>query len=65
MQLCHPQLMDGIGAYLEKTDEVTLEYDVINDEGKISFLEGTGLFIPDLKVILLIPQDHFMDLLRL
>ena len=52
--------MDGIGSSLEETHEGTLHYEVINDKGKVSVLEGNGLFIPDLKCRLLIPQDNFM-----
>ena len=62
LQLCHPHLMYGIGAYLEDTHDVTLHYEVINDEGKVSVLEVTVLFMPDLKYILLIPQDNFIEL---
>ena len=28
-------------------------------------MEGTGILMPNLKCILLIPEDHFMDLQRL
>ena len=54
--------MYGISAYLEDTHDVTLHYEVINDEGKVSVLEVTVLFMPDLKYILLIPQDNFIEL---
>ena len=54
--------MDRIGASLEATHEVILHYKVINNEGKVSVLVITGLFMPDLKCILLSPQDHLMDL---
>ena len=62
MYLCHPHFMDVIVAPLETTYERTLCYEVINDEGKVSVLEVTGLFMPDLKCRLLIHNDHFMDL---
>ena len=63
--LCHTHLMKGIGASLEATHEVTLHYEVINYKGKVSVLEGAGLFMPDLKYRHLIPKDNFMDLQRL
>ena len=62
LQLCHPHLMYGIGAYLEDNHDVILHYEVINDEGKVSVLEVTDIFITDFKCILLIPQDHLMYL---
>ena len=62
MHIYHPHLMDGIGASLEETHEGALNYEGINDEGKVSVLEVTGVFMPDLKYILMSPQDHFMDL---
>ena len=62
MQLCHSHVMDVIGASLEENHEATLYYEVINDEGKVPALEGTFLFMPDLKCRLLCPQDRFMDL---
>ena len=62
VRLCHPHIMDVIGASLEATHELTLYYEVINDEGKFSVLESTDLFIPDLKCRLLIPQDHLIKL---
>ena len=57
--------MEGIADSLEATHQGTLYYEVINDEGKFSVLEGTDIFMPDLKCRLLGPQDHFMDLQRL
>ena len=57
--------MDGIGVSLEKMNEVTLHYEVINDKCNFSVLEQNGIFMPDLKYRLLIPQDHFMDFQRL
>ena len=65
MRLFHTHLMDVIGSSLEETHEVTIHYEVINDEGKVSVLEGTGLFVTDLKFRLLSPQYHFMDIQRL
>ena len=65
MQLCHTQLMDIIGDYLESTNEATIHYEVINNDEKVSIPEGTGLFMTDLKCRLLIPQDNFMDIQRL
>ena len=47
---------------MEVTLERTINYEVINDEWKLSVLEGTGIFMTDLKFRLLIPQDHFMYL---
>ena len=35
MQICHNHLMEIIGAYLEESDEGTLHYEVVNDEGKV------------------------------
>ena len=54
--------MDGISAYLEATHDITLHYEVINDEGKFLILEGTVIFMPNTKCRMLSPQDHFMDL---
>ena len=57
--------MDIIGASLESTNDGTLHYEVINNEGKVIVLEGVGVFMYDLKCRLLRPQDHFMDIQRL
>ena len=38
---------------------------MVKYKGKFSVLEGTGIFVPDLKCRLLIPRDHFMDIQRL
>ena len=65
VRLCHPHIMDVIGASLETTHGVTFHYEVIIDKGKVSVLEGTGLFMPDLKCRLFIPKDNLMDLQRL
>ena len=65
MKICHPHLMDGIGASLEATHEVNLHCEVINNEGNVSVLEGTGIFMPDLNCRHLIPQACFMKLQRL
>ena len=65
VQIYHTHLMEGIVDSLEATQQGTLYYEVINDEGKFSVLEGTDIFMPDLKCRLLGPQDHFMDLQRL
>ena len=65
VRLCHPHLMDKIGAPFEANNDETLHYEVINDKGEVSVLEGTGLFMPDLKCRILIPQDNFIDLQRL
>ena len=54
--------MGDIGVSLEATYEVTLQYEVNNDEVGVSVLERTILFMPDLKCRLLIPRDHFMNL---
>ena len=54
--------MDRIGDSLEATYELTIQYEVITNKGKFSALEGTGIFIPELKCRLLIPQDNFMEL---
>ena len=62
VRLCHPHLMDKIGAPLEANNDETLHYEVINDKGEVSVLEGTGLFMPDLKFRLFYPQGHFMEL---
>ena len=62
MQLRNPQFMIIIGASLEETHEGTLQYEVINDEGNVSVLEVTSLFMHGLKCRLLIPQYHFMEL---
>ena len=35
VRLCHPHLMEIIGSSLEATHEVTLHYDLINNEGKV------------------------------
>ena len=61
----YPHLMDVIGASLEETHELTLHYEVIKNKGKISVLEGTGLFMLDLKCRILIPHDRFTYLQRL
>ena len=65
MQLWYPHLMNVIGASLETTHEVTLHYEVINNEEKVTVLEGTGIFLTDLKCRLLSPQDNFMEIKRL
>ena len=57
--------MDGIGASLESAHELTLHYKFINDEGKVSVLEGPDLFMANLKCILLIPQDNLMKIQRI
>ena len=57
--------MGSIIASSEETHEATLHYKVIKYEGKVSVLEGTGLFMPDLKYRLFIPKDNLMDLQRL
>ena len=57
--------MNGSGASLEAIHEGTIHYEVINNEVKVSFLEDTRIFVPNLKCRLLIPQDHFMDPQRL
>ena len=57
--------MDEIVSSLEADHEVILNCEVINDDGKVSVLKGNGIFMPDLKCRLLIPQDHFMKLQRL
>ena len=49
VRLRHTHLMDGIGASLESTHEGNLHYEVINDKGKVSVMEGTGIFMPELK----------------
>ena len=41
--------MDGIGDSLEATHEVTLHYEVINYEVKVSVMEGTCIFMTELK----------------
>ena len=64
-RLFHAHLMDGIGASLESNHEGTLHHKVIHNEGKVSVLEVTGIFMPELKGILLIPHDNFMELQRL
>ena len=64
MHICHPHIVDVISASLEATNKVTLHYEVINYEGKVSVLEGTGIFMLDLNCRLLRPQYHFMDLQR-
>ena len=48
-----------------QTHELTLHYEVINNEEKFSDLEGTVIFMPELKCRLLIPQYHLMELQRL
>ena len=53
--------MDGVGDTLEATHKVTSHYEFIIDEGEVSFLEGTCLFVPDIKFRMLVPQDHFID----
>ena len=53
--------MNGIGASLEATHELILHYEVINDKGKVSVLEGTVILMTDIKCRLLIPQDRLMD----
>ena len=62
VQICHTHLLDSIGAYLEATHEGNLQYGVINNEGKVSVLEGTDIFMPGIKCRMLIPQDNFMDM---
>ena len=57
--------MKVIGASLESTYELTLHYEVNNNEVKVSFLEVTGIFIPELKCRLFVPQDTFMEIQRL
>ena len=57
--------MDGVGDTLEATHKVTSQYEFIIDEGEVSFLEGTCLFVTDTKFRMLVPQDHFIDLQRL
>ena len=54
--------MDGIGASLEATHDGTIQYEVINNEVKFSVLEGTGIFMPNFKYRLLIPQDNFIEI---
>ena len=61
-QLFHPHLMGGIGSTLEENHERTLHYEVINYSGKVSVLEGTDIFMPDLKCRILSPKDHFVYL---
>ena len=65
MRLFHTHLMDGIGASLEETHKGNLHYEIINDEGEVSVLEGTGIFMSELKCRLLTTQYHFMELQRL
>ena len=65
MRLCNTNLMDGIFASLEETHEVTLNYEMINDEGKFLVLEGTGIFIPDFKCRVFSPYNNFMEPQRL
>ena len=65
MRLCHPHLMDNIGASLEETYDGNLNYEAINDEGNVSVLKGTSIIMPDPKCRLLIPQDNFMNSQRL
>ena len=57
--------MDGIVSPLEATHEGNLHYEMMNDEGKVSVLEGTDIFMPDLKCRLLIPHDNFIEIQRL
>ena len=59
-----PNITDVICASLEAIHELTLHYELINVEDKVSVLEGTGLFMFGLKYRLLSTQDHFMDLQR-
>ena len=54
--------MDRVGASSEATLKVNIHFEVINNEGKVSVLEGTGIFIPEIKCRLLSPQDRFMEL---
>ena len=65
VQICHTNLMYVINAPLEEINGITLNYEVINDEGNVSIMEGTGIFMTELKFRLLIPQDNFMDLQRI
>ena len=65
VQICHTRLMEGIGASLEETHELTLNYEVINCEVFVSVLEGTGILMPDLKCMILSHKDNIMDLQRL
>ena len=62
VQLWYPHLMGSIFSSLESTHKVTLHYGVINNEGEFSVLEVTGIFMPELKWILLSPQDYLMDI---
>ena len=57
--------MEIIGASLEANHEGTLQYEVINDEGNVSVLEGISLFMSEINFRLLIHKDHFMELQRL
>ena len=57
--------MDSIGDSFEATHEGTLHYELINDEGGVLGMEGTGIFMPEIKCRLLIPKDNFMEFQRL
>ena len=41
--------MDRVGASSEATLKVNIHFEVINNEGKVSVLEGTVMFMIDLK----------------
>ena len=41
--------LDGIGSRLKATHQGQVEYEYLDDKGNLQILEGTGLYIPDLK----------------
>ena len=57
--------MDGTSDPFEENHEVTIKYKVIIDEGNVSVLEGTDIFMPDIKCKILSPQDNLMYIQRL
>ena len=64
-RILNSHLIDIIDVSLEVTNDGTFHYEVINYEEKVSVPEGTGIFMPELKCRIYIPQDHFIDYQRI
>jgi Reverse transcriptase (RNA-dependent DNA polymerase) len=60
--LSSPLQLDGIGGSLFATKRGRFRYEVINDDGKIEILEGTGYYMPELKCRLFSPQVWAQEL---
>ena len=41
--------LDGIRSRLKATHQGQMEYEYLDDKGNLQVLEGTGLYVPDLK----------------